>query len=284
MKLALTLILILLISVWFYAQTDPLLPKKNPHYERIVAMAPSYCETVAALGQAHRLVGVTSHCELDLVKDVPRVGSFSDANFEVILSLKPDLVLAVPHVFATENLRRLKENGIEIFAHQPDSLSDIRFINQELGEKLGISEQGLLLNQRLDEALAQAKAQNWSGKQNRPTILLAIADAPFVVAGANTFIAEIMEAMGFSNLASNPRTAWPIWPLEKLISAPPDVFVMLEGVEKMNAYQRLFRSLNLDLHNFGPTLIVPERPLFFSPSPAIIEDIKYFSHLLSTSV
>ncbi len=284
MKLGLALFVAFFIAAGFYfAGSSPVAPK-NSSYQRIIAMAPSYCETVVALGQAHRLAGITNHCDLDAVKNVTRIGTFADANFEIILSLKPDLVLAVPHVFAADKLRRLKENGIEIFAHQPDSLSDIRFINEKLGEKLGVKKKGQLLNERLDRALSDAKAQTWAPGQNRPTILLAIAHSPLVVAGAKTFIAEIVEAMGFANLGTNPHTAWPIWPLENLLTAPPHVMVLLEGQENLKAYERLLQSLGLNLFNFGPTLIVPKRPLFFSPSPALIEDIGYFSNLLSTGV
>ncbi|OPZ23713.1 MAG: Vitamin B12-binding protein precursor [bacterium ADurb.BinA186] len=282
MRLIFVLLIALTVSGYFIGNSKPD-TVKNIQYRRIVALAPSYCETMVALKESPRLVGVTTHCDLDEVKHLKRVGSFADSNLEIILSLKPDLVLAVPHPLALNNLRILRENGIEIFAHQPDSLRDIRDINEKLAEKLGIKERGLLLNRRLDQALEKAKAQVLSHRTTQPSALIAIAHSPLVVAGAHTFMAEIVEMMGFSNMATNPQTAWPIWPLENLISNPPDYFILMEGIDSVYSYQRLLRSLQLDLYNFGPALIVPKRPLFFSPSPVIIEDIEYFSNLLSRS-
>lgn len=283
MRLIFVLLIALTVSGYFIGSSKNETTKKNP-YQRIVALAPSYCETIVALKESHRLVGVTTHCNLDEVKNLKRVGSFADSNLEIILSLKPDLVLAVPHPLAHNNLQILKQNGIEVFAHQPDSLNDIRYINEKLAEKLGIPQQGLLLNRRLDQALEKAKAIVLSHPLVRPSALIAIAHSPLVVAGAHTFMAEIVEVMGFSNVATHRHTSWPIWPLENLISNPPDYFIVIEGVDNVHSYQRLLRSLGLDLFNFGPILILPKRPLFFSPSPAIIEDIEYFSNLLSTSV
>lgn len=250
-------------------------------YRRIVAMAPSYCETVAALGEAHRLVGVTRDCAHDDVKNITKIGSFADANFELILQTRPDLILAVPHTLAIQTLDRLEKLGIKIFAHQPDSLADIRFINEQIGALLNVQKKASLLNQRLDDALKKASDLIKATLKEKPSILFAIADSPLVVAGKRTFIAEIAEKMGFNNLAHESYGNWPLWPLEKLITAPPSFFVLLEGKESLPRYMRLFNSLNLNLHNLGSTLIVPDRPILFSPSIAIIEEIEYFSQILS---
>ncbi|HXW60184.1 MAG TPA: ABC transporter substrate-binding protein, partial [Myxococcota bacterium] len=61
-------------------------------FKRIVSLAPSYTDVIEALGQGDRLVGITAHCRASGKKSI---GTFADANFEAIMELKPDLILAV---------------------------------------------------------------------------------------------------------------------------------------------------------------------------------------------
>lgn len=126
---------------------------KVQRYTRIVSLAPSYTEVVDALGQSDRLVGVTSHCHL---KGISQIGTFQDANFEVIMALKPDLILAVPHVMAQKLLKMLEEQNIAVFAMQPDSLADIKKINEEVARLLGVLPLGQKLNDELFQALKNA--------------------------------------------------------------------------------------------------------------------------------
>ncbi len=284
MRIIFLTLLVLSSLVFFFLKAQQSESPEKSHYQRVVAMAPSYCETIIALGESHRLVGITSDCDHEEVHTLARVGSFAESNFEIILSLKPDLVLAVPHAFAIDKIRRFEQLGIKVFAHQPDSLADIRLINEKVALLLGIPEKASLLNSQLDEALDRAKAIVRPHLSAKFSILFSIADTPFVVAGHQTFIAEIAEIMGFENLAKDPHSNWPIWPLEKLITSPPSFLVLLEGKDSFNRYNRLFTSLKLEFSKKGLILLIPERPILFSPSMAIIKDIEYFSSLLSSHI
>ena len=58
---------------------------------RIVSLLPSLTETVCALGQCDRLVGVDRYSNYpDRVKKLPQVGGGLDPNIEAIVALKPD--------------------------------------------------------------------------------------------------------------------------------------------------------------------------------------------------
>src|SRR5690606_32243208 len=61
---------------------------------RVVTLTPSSTELVAAIGAADRLVGVDRYSEYPpSVKDLPVVGDFLSPNVEVIVRLRPDLVV-----------------------------------------------------------------------------------------------------------------------------------------------------------------------------------------------
>src|SRR5579871_5263435 len=165
-------------------------------FKRIVSLAPSMSEVLVALGQAHRVVGVTIHCDNPHLAHAEKIGSFADPNFEAILRQNPDLVVAVPHTMAKSTLEHLKAYGIDVFAHQPDSLFDIKYINELIAKKLGIEQKGHALNAAIDEAIDNAKTTFGHGpKEQEPaTMLMVVFASPLVVAGKHTFSSQIVES------------------------------------------------------------------------------------------
>jgi iron complex transport system substrate-binding protein len=274
------------VIIFILPKGPPTFHKTQAQYFRVVTLAPSMSETMVALGQGHLVIGATTHCQVRELAHVERVGSFAEPNFEAILALNPDLVLAVPHVMATKTLHELEKNNIEVFAHQPDSLSDIKYIISALSAKFGVEERGTTLNQSIDQAITHAKilvSQINLGKK-KTTALIVISHTPFVVAGKNTFASQIIEALGLSNMADDPRTFWPVWPLENLLSHPPDMLILADGNQNESKYQELFYSLGMDSTKASIRLVVPKKPIFNSPSPAIIEDTDHLIHLLQFDI
>ena len=62
--------------------------------QRIVSLLPSLTETVCALGQCQKLVGVDRYSNWpDRIAHLPRMGGGLDPNIESVVAAKPDLVL-----------------------------------------------------------------------------------------------------------------------------------------------------------------------------------------------
>src|SRR3954451_17757151 len=62
--------------------------------QRIVSTSPSITETLFALGLGDRVVAVSQHCHYPPEANAkPRVGSYLKPNVEVIVGLRPDLVI-----------------------------------------------------------------------------------------------------------------------------------------------------------------------------------------------
>ena len=63
--------------------------------KRIISLAPSVTETIYALGAQDRLVADTDVCNYPpAAQKLPKIGGPFTPNLEVIVSLKPDLVVA----------------------------------------------------------------------------------------------------------------------------------------------------------------------------------------------
>jgi iron complex transport system substrate-binding protein len=63
---------------------------------RLISLAPSLTEMVFALGAGEQLVGVTEHCRYPSeTASLAKIGGYQAPNFEAILALRPDLILAL---------------------------------------------------------------------------------------------------------------------------------------------------------------------------------------------
>lgn len=247
---------------------------------RIVSLAPSMSDTVIALGLADRLVGITIHCSKEEAKHAITIGSFAEPNFEAIMELKPDLVLGVPHVMAKPVLDLLVKHGVDVYAYQPDSLSDIKTVIVDLATKLSVPDAGDALLKRMDQAPSLARA-NIKGTQSQPkTFLIAISDSPLVVAGKNTFASEMVESLGLTNLADDPKTSWPVWSLESLLAHPPQLLILANGSEQLAPIKKLLSSLGINPVANSIQVIAPNRPIFQTPSPRLIDDLAYLTRYL----
>ena len=63
--------------------------------QRIVSLAPAITESLFAMGLGDKVVGVTNYCNYPAeAKTKPKIGGFSTPSAELVVTAKPDLVLA----------------------------------------------------------------------------------------------------------------------------------------------------------------------------------------------
>ena len=106
------------------------------HPARIVSLAPSITETVFALGEGDRLVGVTDYCDYPPeATRKPRVGGISTPSFEAILALRPDLVLATSESNYADHVQRLVTLGLTVYVIPPGQLKNLRSRYGSAGNK-----------------------------------------------------------------------------------------------------------------------------------------------------
>ncbi|MGH7322953.1 MAG: helical backbone metal receptor, partial [Candidatus Rokuibacteriota bacterium] len=87
---------------------------------RVVSLAPSLTEIVYALGAGDRLVGVTQHCDFPSeASKKPKIGGIYTPNFEAILTLKPDLILATTEGNREEHIQGLERLRVPTYVVRP---------------------------------------------------------------------------------------------------------------------------------------------------------------------
>ncbi|MBQ1762555.1 MAG: ABC transporter substrate-binding protein, partial [Aquincola sp.] len=124
---------------------------------RIVSLLPSLTETVCALGDCARLVGVDRFSNWPAeVARVPQVGGLEDAQIERIVSLKPDLVLAAASSRAVERLESL---GLSVAVLEPRTHASARRSMETVARLLGRPGAGQALWRQADARISAAAAR-----------------------------------------------------------------------------------------------------------------------------
>jgi iron complex transport system substrate-binding protein len=187
---------------------------------------------------------------------------------EEIVALRPDLVLASRHsAIPTRNALRRVGIHYELFDvafSVKDSLTQIRRIAALVGEAAA----GEALVARIERAIEAARVP-----PGAPRLSAAVYETGGLTAGANTVTDELMQIVGFDNLAARYgiRTHQPMQ-LELLVAAPPDLLLVGEvpaagGTQAARIVQhRVLRKLPSTRWEF------PARFMYCS-GPTIVEEV-----------
>lgn len=166
---------------------------------RIVSLVPSQTELLYDLGLHDEVVGQTLFCihpkEMHLVK--PRIGGTKKLDLEKIRALKPNLIIGNKEENTREQIEALQKEF-------PVWMSDIQNLDQALDMILKI---GNLVNKanKAEEIVTQIH-QDFMGLVRTETTkkcLYLIWREPWMAAGKNTFINDLIERIGLVNVAQN---------------------------------------------------------------------------------
>jgi iron complex transport system substrate-binding protein len=200
---------------------------------RVVSLAPSLTEVVFALGAEKKLVGVTRYCDYPPeAKELPEVGGLLDPSYEVLVTLKPDLVLLLGDHAGTRD--RLRALGIRTISQTNNSTEAIIHSIKNIGEILGRegASRDLVkgLRRRIQAVRTQAAAR-LSGNQKPPRVLVTIGGHAnrtgldrVLVAGKKSIFSELVEICGGVN-AYQGSILFPPFSAEGMAELDPDIIL-----------------------------------------------------------
>lgn len=194
--------------------------------KRIVSLKPNITELIFALGAGENVVGVTSWCDWPLeVKKLPKVADYIHADIEKIIALKPDLIVGSKENSDTQAVRQLQQLGFNVVLLQFETIQDFYGSTLSLGPLLGRSDAATKLV--LDVKSGVAAVQKGIAGRAAPRALIVVGKRPLIVAGANTFLDELLKAVNVVNIADGAKIRYPNMSLETIIAKRPDVIIDL---------------------------------------------------------
>lgn len=213
-----------LLAAWPVVQAQAQAPASSALPRRIVSLMPSLTETVCALGECERLVGVDRYSSWPArVERLPRLGGMDDPQIERIVGLRPDVVLAVPSSRAVERLQSL---GLKVVVLESRTTEEARRTAETIAVLLGRPGQGTALWARIDAQVERAVARVPAGWRGR-SVYFEVDSAPYA-AGRSSFIGELLQRFGLVNIVPAELGPFPKLNPEFVVRAAPDVVMAVE--------------------------------------------------------
>src|SRR5688500_6675543 len=124
--------------------------------QRIVCLTEEPTEVLYALGEQHRIVGISGFTVRPAIarKEKPKVSAFTSAKIDEILKLKPDFVIGFSDIqadIAAELIRR----GVEVWISNHRSVEEILDYVRRLGALVGAADKANAYADGLRRGLAQ---------------------------------------------------------------------------------------------------------------------------------
>lgn len=192
--------------------------------QRIVSLLPSLTESVCAMDQCQRIVGVDRYSNHPAsVRSLPVMGGGLDPNIEGIVALKPDVVLLATSSRASQRLESL---GIKVVALEPKSHADVRRVLGKIGVLLDIPDaQGVDRLWRIIDTSISAAAQSLSPRARSARVYFEVSRGPYA-AGESSFIGETLTRLGVKNVIPASLGPFPRLNPEYVVRANPDVIMV----------------------------------------------------------
>ena len=250
----------------------------------IVSLAPSNTEILFAIGAGDQVVGRDQLSDFpEEAKSVADIGStFEALNTELIVSLKPDLVLAA-EINTPEQVKQLEDLGLTVYyLKNPLTLEEMYDNVQLVAQLTGRTQEAAALIESLKARVA-AVDEKIAPISSRPGVFYEL-DAtdpakPFT-AGKGTFITQLIDRAGGHNIASDLE-GYPQMSLEQVVASDP-AFIILgdarygitpESIADRPGWENLSAVKNGKVLPFNDDLVS-------RPGPRLVDALEELAKLL----
>ncbi len=197
--------------------------------QRIASLSPANTETVFALGAGDRLVGGTDYDDYPpQAAKLPHVATYQGVLMEQLVTLRPDLVLALGNGGKTPpDVLKIRALGIPVLVlyavDVPGVLHDIELIGDAVGKGAEARTMTAAMQARID-AVSEAAAY-----LDHPRTFYELGADPEIYGPADaSFLADMVKLAGGDPITTGSTTAYAI-SLERLVTADPQVIVLATG-------------------------------------------------------
>lgn len=201
----------------------------------IVALSPSAAEILFTIGAGDQVSAVSEFTDFpEAAKAKPVVGGFDGKtlSLETIMSFKPDLV------YLTEGMHNfliatLEANGIAYYISKGDSIASVEAEILEVGKITGHEKEAAKVVDGMEKKLKKAAASAHKGDDAKSgageaavKVYWEVWNAPYMSAGASSFINDVIKAAGGENIFADLPDAYPMVSEESIISRQPAVILI----------------------------------------------------------
>ncbi len=251
--------------------------------ERIVSLSAASTESLYALGLQDKVVGVDDYSDYPAeAKQKEKVGGFSKPNFEKIVNLAPDLILATD-LHTKTVVPELENRGFKVIVFKPETISDVPANIRMLADLCGATAKGEALTKDFESRLEAVKTKMKDVKE-RPRIFFEI-DPKLITVGPGTFIDDMITLAGGANIAADAKTAWPTMSPEAIVLKNPQLIILSDhGSDAGGVTPEMVKARpgwdETDAVKNNRIVELADRDLTDRPGPRAIEGLEYLARII----
>jgi ABC-type Fe3+-hydroxamate transport system substrate-binding protein len=240
--------------------------------KRIISIVPSQTELLFNLGLDQEIAGITKFCvhPKKWFRSKPRVGGTKHLNLKIIHELNPDLIIANKEENTKEQIDELQKHFL-IWISDIKTLDDALVMIFSVGEITGKQTAAKKIVSQINKNFEELKPKI---KKIRTTYF--IWRNPYMAAGGDTFINEMMNYCGFDNIFAN-ADRYPETNLEELLKKNCELLLL--SSEPFPFKEKHIEELKSQLP--GVKIVLVDGEMFGWYGSRLIHAPLYFSRLLA---
>lgn len=202
---------------------------------RLVSLNPSLTAIVERLGAAEALVGVDDYSAqiTPALADRPRVGGLFDPSLEAVMALRPDRVLLVAGLEQESHAKALRQLGLEVEVFENERYEQVLANIERIGRLVG--REGPAAERIGAIRALRAAVERATHGRPQPRTVIVLDRSPLYLVGAETFLDELLRAVGAVNLGAEVARGYPRGSLEWLVAAGPELVLDLSPQAELGA-------------------------------------------------
>ena len=208
---------------------------------RVVALQPSDCEILCALGCEDTIVGRGQYVDYPAsILEVPVVQSGASTNVEEILALAPQVVLLNSMSQSEEQVKQLEDNGVKVVVSTTSDIESVYTAISLIGKLMGKDAEAEAVIADMEATFDEIRAKA-SGEAKK--VYFEISPPPYLyTAGSSSYLNELCEICGVENIFADQEDAWLMVSEEQVIERNPDHIVLITNMGSAGVEEILGRE------------------------------------------
>ncbi|ADR21259.1 iron ABC transporter [Marivirga tractuosa] len=184
--------------------------------KRIVSLVPSITEYLYDLGLSEEIVGITKFCvhPKNFIEEKVIIGGTKQQHLDKIRSLQPDLIIASKEENVKQYVEKLSR-VCPVYVSDVDGFETALEMMEDIGELTDRSKKAEEITHSIIQEFDSIKKPLSS-----INVAYCIWKSPWMWAGKDTFISEMLQFSGFKNIVEKDR--YPAKGMDEIVKQHPD--------------------------------------------------------------
>lgn len=206
---------------------------------RVISLSPSNTELAFAAGITPIAVSTYSNYP-SAAENIEQVANWQGVNFERIVALKPDIVLAWRGGNPERQVNQIAALGSQVIWLDSTSVADVETALRQLAPYSPTPEKAYQAADTLGQKFAELSARY---QANRPKkVFLQFSQQPLFTTNHASIQSEIVEMCGGENIFAHSRIPWPQVSREQVLIRKPEAIVIAGDKSQIAAVQQFWNN------------------------------------------